>query len=285
MRRTPRGPNHPSTCKKNVKNDYDPQIGAAAQANAALAERSQAFAEDYFTKYVAPALQTMTASQAQESARQSKLFNLNYDLTKLTADRLKTRGLPAEDAYYQMVQRYSEPQEMERQAGLALGDVRTAADSTRGQLMRQFAGLGINPTSPAAVAALARNRMDQTALEAGAMNRARNAARTLGMQLKSDAANFGRGGGSSVVAFGQGAAGNSMNGWGINSGAVGAFNQGAAVPMGGYAQAMQGYQANLDAYTKLGQTSMQASAQSGGGLGSALGGLVGLGASALTPRR
>jgi hypothetical protein len=70
-------------CKKSVKNDYDPQIGAAALQNAQLADKELAFSQDYFTKYVAPALQTMASSQAQETANQTKLFNLNYDLTKV----------------------------------------------------------------------------------------------------------------------------------------------------------------------------------------------------------
>lgn len=268
----------PSACKKDVKNDYDPQIGAAAQANAALAERSLQFSEDYFTKYVAPALQQATRSQAQESANQKKLFDLNYSQATKARDRYEAYGIPAENSYYQMVRSYSEPAEQERQAALALGDVRTAAGSTRGQMLRQFASLGINPTSPAAIAAMADNRTAQTSMEAGAMNRARNAARSLGMQLKGDAANFGRGGGSNVMAFGNSASANSMNGWGINSGAIGAYNAGAQVPMAGMGQAMQGYQANLNAYTQLGQTSMQANAASGGimgGLGSLAGAALG----------
>lgn len=267
-------------CKKDVKNDYDPQIGAAAQANVDLAREQMQYTQEYFEKYVAPALQTMSRAQAQESANQTKMFNLQYDLARKSASRYEQYGIPAENAYYDMVRSYSEPQELERQAGLALGDVRTAAGVNREQMMRQFAGLGINPSSPAAIAAMGRMTLDETAMEAGAMNRARNAAQTLGMQLKGDAANFGRGGQSGVLAFAQGASGNSMNNWGINSGAIGAYNSGAAVPMTGYGNALQAYQANLNAYTQLGQTSMQANAQSGGGLGSALGGLVGLGISA-----
>lgn len=133
----------PSTCKKDVKNEYDPQIGAAAQANARLAERSMQFSEDYFTKYVAPALQQATRSQAQESANQKKLFDLNYSQATKARDRYEQYGIPAENSYYQMVRSYSEPQEQERQAALALGDVRTAAGSTRGQMMRQFASMSV----------------------------------------------------------------------------------------------------------------------------------------------
>ena len=34
-------------CKKNAKGQYDPQVGAAAAANTALAERAQSWTEDF----------------------------------------------------------------------------------------------------------------------------------------------------------------------------------------------------------------------------------------------
>ena len=272
--------------KKDVKpTPYDPMVAQNAAANTALAQRSQEFSEKYYTDTVAPLVRQMAAASKVESANQSKLFNLNYGQARDAADRYKQYGLPAESRYYDMVSSYSQRGEEERQAGLALGDVRVGAGNANEQLMRRFASMGINPTSPAAIAAMSGRATTNAAAEASAMNRARAGARELGMKLKSDAANFGRGGQSGILQFGAGAGANSTGAFGIASGAVGAGNAGAAVPMAGYGQAMQGYQANMNAYAGMASTHMSQQAQMGGGLGSALGSVAGLAGSFMTSDR
>lgn len=261
--------------KSSQTNAYDPQIGAAAQANTALAEKAQNFSENYYNTQVAPLLEQMRASSAQTQERENQLFGLNMAQMTKANDRYDQFGVPAEQSYYDMVQRYSAPAEQERQAALALGDVRTAAAGQRGTMFRQMGAVGINPTSPAYTSALANMAVANTAQEAGAVNRARSAAKSLGMQLTSDAANFGRGGASSTLAFGQAAQGNAQGGFATASGALGGANQSAGVPLAGYGVAQRSYGSNLDAYTSLGTEDMRQRAASDAGMGQFLGTVLG----------
>lgn len=199
----------------------------------------------------------------------------------LARDRYKKYGIPAEDKYYDMVSKYSEPEEEARQAEGAIGDLRVAQQSQRGQLSRQYSSLGIDPTSPAAISAASDAAVMGTAAEAAAANRARNAARSLGMSLTSDAANFGRGGSSGILQFGGAASGNNQAGFGIANGSVAGVNAGAATPLAGagiaqtgYGNAIRGYSANLDAYTGLQKSAMDANAASSAGFGRMLGGVA-----------
>lgn len=258
-------------CKKDAKGQYDPQVGAAAAANSALAERSQAWTEDFYAKYVAPALDVATKSTQQNDQRQGDLFDLNMSQTKLQDQRYRDLGLPAEDRYYKMVDEYSAPAEEERQASAALGDVRTAKENNRAQTMRRFSGLGIDPTSPAALAAVSDNAVNDAALEAAASTRARSAAKSLGMSLTGDAANFGRGGASGVLQFGAAAGGNAASAATIGQAGVGATTAGAAPTQNAFGIAQRAYGSNLDAYAGLNKASMEASAAASGGFGKLIG--------------
>lgn len=260
-----------TTCKKDNESQYDPQVGEAAAQNAATAAAAQAFSEQYFTDYVAPMLEQMTAASAQTQERQDEMFALNRDQMLQAQERYETYGIPAEDRYYDMVAQYSEPEEMERQARSALGDYRAAAANQQGTMSRRMASLGIDPTSPASIAAMSTQGIANTAGEAGAMNRARDTARRMGMALTADAANFGRGGQSAILNFGNAASGNTMGAFGVSSQALAGANQGANVPLAGYNTAQRGYTANLNAYTSLAQADMQAQAASDAGLGEFLG--------------
>jgi len=253
-------------CKAS-KNKYDPQIGEAAKANVALAERSEAWNRDYFDKYVAPAMSQLIKESDTNIERQGQLFDLTYDQAKLADERYRTLGVPAEDRYYKMVDEYSAPEEQEKQARSAIGDVRTAAQSQAGTLARKLGSLGIDPTSPAALAARSDASVMNTATEAGAATRAREGAKALGMQLTSDAANFGRGGFASILQAGGAAGGASGAGLSGAAAAAGTTPGGAANVNTGYGIAQKGYGANLDAYTSLGNTSMNTSSSPLAGIG------------------
>jgi hypothetical protein len=243
--------------RKAKKNAYDPQIGEAAKANTALAQQAQDWNKDYFEKYVAPAMAQLTTESQTNLDRQGKLFDIQYDQTKTAADRYKTLGIPAEDRYYKMVDEYSAPAEQEKQAAAALGDVRTAQAGQQQQMGRQLRGLGIDPSSPAALAARSDMAVQNAATEAGASTRAREAAKVLGMSLTSDAANFGRGGASGVLQAAGGAGGAANAGMSGAAAAAGTAPGGAANVNTGFGLAGKSYGANLDAYTSLGKTSME----------------------------
>ncbi|RPJ58981.1 MAG: tail fiber domain-containing protein, partial [Acidobacteria bacterium] len=150
---------------------------------------------------------------------------------------------------------------------------------------RQFAGLGIDPSSPAALSARTDVAFRNAASEAGAATRARDAAKVLGMSLTSDRANFARGGASGVLQA-AGAAGGASG-----AGATGAAQAGQVAPGGagnvntGFGLAGSAFGNNLSAYTSLGKTSLESSASSGlAGLG-ALAGQLGSAAITRSDRR
>jgi hypothetical protein len=174
-----------------------------------------------------------------------------------------------------MVKDYSGPEEEQRQAAASLGDVRTAAAGQAAQQARQFRSLGIDPTSPAAMSAQSDVAVQNAATEAAAATRARSAAKALGMSLTSDAANFGRGGQSGILQFGGAAGGASSAALSGAQGTASIVPGGAANVNTGLGLAGKAYGSNLDAYTSLNKSSIDASAAENSaaaqGIGSALG--------------
>lgn len=260
---------------KGVENQYDPQIGAAAAQNAAVAAKAEAFAEDYYKNTVAPLNKKMQESADVTAGKLNTLYDLNAEQMRSAGERYKQYGIPAEQKYFDMATKYSEPEEQERQAQLAKGDLGVATLNQQQARMRQFAGLGIDPTSPAAISAATDASVMNAAAEAGAMNRSRGAARELGMRLTSDAANFGRGGQSGILQFGGAAQGNAQGAFGTTQGALGSALGAGQFVNSGYGTALQGYGNNLSAYTSLGNTSMNAQASQSAAMAQGIGSLVG----------
>jgi hypothetical protein len=257
--------------KKNTKGQYDPQVGAAAAANTALAERAQSWTEDFYEKHIVPTLESAIRANEENIRQQGQLFDVNMGQVKLQDERYRSRGIPAEDRYYDMVSRFSSPEEQERQATAAIGDVRTAEATNIAQLQRKLQGMGINPSSPAAVSALSDRSVQTAATQAAAATRAREAAKALGMSLTADAANFGRGTTSVIAQAGAGASGNSSNAAQVAQGATGSAS-GASAPMQGAFQiAQRAYGSNLDAYTSMNKASIEAKGQAAAGMGQLLG--------------
>lgn len=268
---------------KGVENKYDPQIGAAAAQNAAVAAKAEAFAEDYYRNTVAPLNKKMQESADVTAGKLNTLYDLNAEQMRSAGERYKQYGIPAEQRYFDMATKYSEPEEQERQAQLAKGDLGVATLNQQQARMRQFAGLGIDPTSPAAISAATDASVMNAAAEAGAMNRSRGAARELGMRLTSDAANFGRGGQSGILQFGGAAQGNAQGAFGTTQGALGSALGAGQFVNAGYGTALQGYGNNLSAYTSLGNTSMNANAAQTSAMYGAIGSVVGAGVGAFAP--
>lgn len=261
--------------KKSVKNQYDPQIGESAKALADTSKEALDWSKQYYADVVTPLLKQQTEAAVKTQGQMGTLYDLQAEQMRLASDRYKQYGIPAEERYYNMVSKYSEPAEMERQAALAKGDMAAATANQAGALNRQLSSMGIDPTSGAALSARSTASVVNAAAEASAMNRARNAARTLGMQLTSDAANFGRGGLSAVQAMGEGARAASAGGLGAASSALeGGINAGQGVAAG-YNSAIGGMSNVMSNYTSLGNTSMQANASMQGAAWGALGSMLG----------
>jgi hypothetical protein len=254
---------------------YDPQIGEAAKQSANAADRAQRFSEEYYKSVITPLLQQQNQASTESQGKLNTLYDLNADQMRLASDRYKKYGIPAEEAYYKMVQDYSEPEEMERQATAAKGDVGQAIQNSNSALMRRYASLGIDPTSGAAASQLGQNALMGAAIEAAAMNRARNSARQLGMQLTSDAANFGRGGQSGILAFGAGAQGNATGAFGVANQALNTGMQAGNSVLSGYKTAADAYGNIMGNYAQLGSADIQAKAQSAGAGMAGIGSLFG----------
>jgi hypothetical protein len=261
---------------KSKKNKYDPQIGEAAKANVALAERSEAWNKDYFDKYVAPAMTQLIKESDVNIDRQGKLFDITYDQAKTQAERFKTLGIPAQDAYIKKLDEYSAPEEQERQAQRAVGDIRVAQQGQEEQLNRRFRGLGsLDRSSPAYMSAMSDRAVLNTATEAGAATRARDAAKTLGLQMAGEKSNVLGGAFANTLAAGGAAGGASSAAAGGAANAAGVAPGGAANVNTGFGLSGKAYGANLDAYTSLGKTSMETAGPSAlaqiGGLAGQLG--------------
>lgn len=275
----------PTRCgSKHPTNAYDPQIAAAAQANTQVAQQAENFSESFYTNQIAPMLAQSDKASQQTQDEQKQLFDINMQQTQQSLDRYQQYGIPAENKYYDMVSKYSSADEQERQATGALGDMRTAEAGQRATINRQMADRGIDPTSPAAMAISGQAGVANSAAEASAMNQARNAARTMGMALTSDAANFGRGGQSGIINFGSAAGNNANAGFNTASGALGAAGGAASVPLAGARVAQTSYGSNLSAYAQLGEADMQAQAAAQAALGSGIGSIIGAGVSKWSDR-
>lgn len=262
-------------CKKGSGPGYDPQVAANAAAQTALAERTQKFTEDYYNKYITPLLDQQSKLATTADKRESDMFDMNMKQMKTADDRYQKYGIPAETAYYDMVKNYSSTDEEQKQAEGAIGDQRVAAQGQQKDQQRRMAGLGIDPTSPAYLAAMSDNAVQNSALEAAASTKARAAAKGLGMQLTQDAANFGRGGASTILGFGQAASGNTAAGLGANSAALQGANAGAGTVLAGAGVGLKAYGSNLDTYGSLQKTQMGINAQAAAGLGNFLGTVAG----------
>ena len=251
-------------------------MNAAAASASATAAKSEKFTEDYFNTVMKPAVQQQMAQAATSSGKLDTMADLNIAQMTQAADRYKQYGIPAEEAYYKQVQDYSAPAEQQRQALAAKGDVETAFSGQDAQAMRQVGALGGGPLDIGRMTAMRTQQLPQRALiEANAMSRARTAAQQLGMQYTADAANFGRGGQSGILAFGQGAQNNMTAQGGLGAQAIGAAGGAGEFVQGGYSNAMQGYQNVASMYGN--QANSYRTAEAASSPWSAIGELAGVG--------
>jgi hypothetical protein len=206
--------------------------------------------------------------------RQGKIFDIDYKRQQEEAEDYEKFGRPAQAAYYDAVSKYTAPERAEQEAQSALGDIRVAAAGQAAQQARKFGGLGIDPTSPAAIAAANDASVLNTATEAGAATRARRGAEDLGLKLKGDVANYARGALSNIVGLGTGAGAASSAGFAGTGTAAGLAPGGAANVNAGFGIAGKAYGENLDSATEIRKARMaQPSALAGiGQLAGTLGG-------------
>lgn len=269
----------------SVSSQYDPMVGEAAKVNADTARDSLNFTKDYFNNILAPLQRSSEERANRYEAMATDAYGRNRERENLFDERYRTLGIPAEDRFFAMARDFSTEGEQERQARNAMGDVTNADQVQRANLARRYAAAGIDPTSGAAVSAASDASLMTAAAQASAANRARDAARNLGMSLTADAANVGRGMPANISAFGQQASGNAAQGFAYGiSPMAGAMNNGSFM-QAGYRGANAAYGQNLQSYTSLANADRAATAQmeagESAGIGSAVGTIGGVATAAI----
>lgn len=256
----------------------DPNIGLAQQK---LAEISEEYLNQWKTE-VWPAMKEATLKQ---EVRADEQFALDKEMqlkqiasSDIAMKEYQEKGTPLRAALYKEAQEAGGAADIEKQAALAVGDVKDQFGIQTESGRRQMASYGIDPTSGRFQGLDRSTGVMQAATTAAAATKARDAAKQLGWAKKMDAAALAQGqfgnqasstglalqAGGQALGAGQttignyGALGSSMNQ--ANTGAMSGWNQVGSL-------GVQKYNADVNAYN----ASQQASATSSAGLGSAIG--------------
>lgn len=249
----------------------DPAIGQAAMANAEIGKEWLAQAktqfekgelrQDEYDKLIKQVTDSQLAQQGIQNEYQQKMLGYQDRMMPLAEESQKSANASAaqqlelqkymfeqgkeQDAYNKSTFRpvegkmvdeamkYDSPERQEAMAGEAKADVMDAATRAQQASQRSMASMGVNPLS-GRFAGVTRATDTQTALAAaGAQNKARNDVRQMGIMLRKDAANFGRGMSSTAA---------QSYGIGMQAGASGAAGANGLASM-----AMQAGQAGIGA--------------------------------------
>jgi hypothetical protein len=263
----------------------DPNIGLAQLQ---LAEISK----EYLESWKADVWPTLQAQAEKQEARADEQWALDREIQlrqREIADveyaRRQELFFPIEERQIAEAMEAGGAADQERQAALALGDVRAAQQRMQQDIAMQQRAYGIDPSAGRYQGMVRAAGVDATAMEAAAATRARQAAEQLGWAKRMDALALGAGQfGNQATSTGLAlAAGNQA----LMSGQIPIQNTMAmGQSMGGaYGGAMQGwgqvgqlgvqkYQADVNAYS----AQQQAAAQQSSAFGSTLGALAGAGA-------
>jgi hypothetical protein len=256
----------------------DPNIGLAQQK---LAEISEEYLNQWKTE-VWPAMKEATLKQEVRADEQFAL-DKEMQLKQIAASDIamkeyQEKGTPLRAALYKEAQEAGGAADVEKQAALAVGDVKDQFGIQTEAGRRQMASYGIDPTSGRFQGLDRSAGVMQAATTAAAATKARDAAKQLGWAKKMDAAalaqgQFGNQASSTGLALQAGTqalgAGQTTIG---NYGALGSsMNQANTGAMSGWGQVgtlgVQKYNADVNAYN----AQQQANATSSAGLGSAIG--------------
>lgn len=168
----------------------DPQIGAAALQNAEIArqqfelgkdqlmfEREQwAKLEPLYTKMMEEA----AAASSADRERSNEAWTFYNETFKPIEKRMASEAMS-----------YDSPAEVARREGLAAATVQGQIENQRQQTTQELGRMGVSAAR--AGQELTTQSNDLALAKAGAVNKERNDTKLLGMQLRQDAANFGRG--------------------------------------------------------------------------------------------
>ena len=262
----------------------DPNIGLAQQK---LAEIS----EEYLTQWKTEVWPAMKEATLKQEVRADEQFALDKEMqlkqiaaSDIAMKEYQERGTPLRERLYTEALAAGGAADQEKQAALAMGDVKSQFGIQADQTSRQMKAYGIDPTSGKFQGQARTAGIMEAATSAAAATKARDAAMQLGWAKRMDAAalaqgQFGNQASSTGLALQAGGqalgAGQTTIG---NYGALGSsMNQANTGAMQGWGQVgqlgIQKYNADVNAYS----AQQQANAAGSAGLGSGLGALAGAG--------
>lgn len=260
---------------------YDGQVANATGQLTSNGNAAVNFGQSYYNNTLQPLLGQQNTQAKTSQTGLNNTAGVDQGIQSTQAGLANGLGVQAQTNLYNMATQYNSPEEFERQAQLAKGDVGQAEANQAMATTQRNQSMGIDPTSGAAQALSAQNQVGNVATEAQAMNNARNAARTLGMQLTQTAAGQGNQNVSNAVQAGQGATGANTGAFGVAQGNTGTAGTIGQQQQTAYQTGNQAYGQVAQDYTNLDNTSINANAQNS--LGSTLGSLGGMVAGAAMP--
>lgn len=260
----------------------DPQIGEAALLQAKTGQDWLNFAKDAF--------EVSTGRQAELDALTKEVTNLQIGLAKDQTDwsredrqRYEEKFRPIEDSFVEEATNYATPERQAAAAAEAKADVQTSAAAARAAAGREAAAVGINPASGRYAGIDRAGEMGTALATAGAQNNARQMVRDKGLALKADAVNLGRGlpaQSAQAAAMGLNAGSSAV---GLNQGTNAQYLASTDIMGSGYRGQMAGYAGQASTLNQqysnqisAWQAQQQANAASASGIGSFLGGAMGL---------
>lgn len=247
----------------------DPQVGAAALAQAELSKEQLAWVKEVYGEQAPDRAQSI-ADARRIGGLQEVAMGQQNDLTAKYATQ-QGKQFDYEDQIRADAQAYDTPARQAAAASKASADVEGAFDRAQTDNQRGMSRAGVNISSGRALAMNNQMGIQKAVALAGAQNNARNTVETQGYARKMDSANLGRSlasnqatSASTAASLGNSASANSMN--------VGAVNgQGNALMNSGFAGASNSMASAGNLYAQNAQIENQASS-SGNGMMSLLGG-------------
>lgn len=263
----------------------DPNIGLAQQKMAAVQE-------DYLRQFKTEVWPAMKAQAEKQDARADEQFALDRETQRFQTGIAKEQYQRYTDVYKPLQDKligeaagYDTKGNFERQAALAMGDVKDQFTQQREQQNMQMRSYGINPSSGRYQGANAAAGVMEAASSASAATKARAAAEQLGWAKSMDALALGSGvfgnqatstglalnAGNQALGAGQTSMANYGALGGASAQATGTVNQGwGTIGQLGVSK----YNADVNAYS----ATQQANAANNAAMGSTLGSLAGAGA-------
>lgn len=254
----------------------DKGIGEAAKANAAIAKEAL---EYYKAKDIAnqPRQDRMDDLSEQLASQQIETSKFNTSQAKEQWGRYQANSVPVEDAMFTDAMGYDTDQRQEAEAGKAGAAVEQQITQATEAQARSLARMGVNPNSGRAGAASDAMAITGALGKAAAENTSRKSVADMGIMLRKDAANFGRGMTSTAAQTYGVAQSAGASATGAIRDAAAMSNASTAQMGAGFGIGINGNQSAGDLYNKQFQAEVQAAGNSG--IGAAIGGIAqGIGA-------